>query len=127
MKSPMSKTVGFTVPSEPDSQDYFDFNAYLVKNPSATITVQAGSESMCKAGIGKGDLLVIDRTIKPKSGQIVLVDLSSNLTIRRFVQTGNHIELHPDNFEPNSKIIKPKNYDVWSVIGVVTFVIKAML
>ena len=113
--------------SEPDSHDYFDFNAYLVNNPSATITVQAGSETMCKAGINKGDLLVIDRTIMPKSGQIVLVDLSSKLTIRRFVQAGNHIELHPDNFEPNSKIIKPKNYDVWSVIGVVTFVIKAML
>ena len=127
MKSLMSKTVGFTVSSEPDSQDYFDFNAYLVNNPTATITVQAGGESMCKAGISKGDLLVIDRTIKPKSGQIVLVELSSNLTIRRFVQAGNHIELHPDNFEPNSKIIKPKNYDVWSVIGVVTFVIKAML
>ena len=51
MKSPMSKTVGFTVSSEPDSQDYFDFNAYLVNNPTATITVQAGGESMCKAGI----------------------------------------------------------------------------
>ena len=91
MKSLMSKTVGFTVPSEPDSQDYFDFNAYLVNNPTATITVQAGGESMCKAGISKGDLLVIDRTIKPKSGQIVLVDLSSNLTIRRFVQAGGRL------------------------------------
>jgi len=61
-------------PSFPE--DYLDrpldFNELLIARPAATFAVRVPGDSMRDAGIMPGDIAVIDRSITPVSGCIVL-------------------------------------------------------
>lgn len=74
---------GFPSPAEPYIADYLDFNEYLIANPSATFAARSGGYSMLDAGISKDDIMIIDRSKTPKHGDIVMVDVGNEFTIKR--------------------------------------------
>jgi len=49
------------------------------------------NEAMKKSGIFTGDLLIVDRSLKPKSGDIVIAELDGELLVRRYERSGNKI------------------------------------
>lgn len=116
---------GFPSPAEPYVADYLDFNEYLIANPSATFAARSGGYSMLDAGIGKDDILIIDRSKTPKHGDIVMADLGNEFTIKRLYKVpGRKPELHSENASCEYPDFVPTDEDTWSVVGVVTFVIK---
>mgnify|MGYP003356900562 FL=1 len=116
---------GFPSPAEPYVADYLDFNEYLITNPSATFAARSGGYSMLDAGIGKDDILIIDRSKTPKHGDIVMADLGNEFTIKRLYKVpGRKPELHSENASGEYPDFVPTDEDTWSVVGVVTFVIK---
>lgn len=116
---------GFPSPAEPYVADYLDFNEYLITNPSATFAARSGGYSMLDAGIGKDDILIIDRSKTPKHGDIVMADLGNEFTIKRLYKVpGRKPELHSENASGEYPDFVPTDGDTWSVVGVVTFVIK---
>jgi len=56
---------GFPSPAHDYLEGKLDLNEYLIKHPAATIFVKAHEDSMIKAGIFPGDILIVDRSIKP--------------------------------------------------------------
>ncbi|MCP2041146.1 DNA polymerase V [Neisseria sp. HSC-16F19] len=116
---------GFPSPAEQYVEDYLDFNEYLIKNQAATITVECGGDSMLDAGIGRGDLLIIDRSVTPKNGDIVMADLGNEFTIKRlYISRTNQVELRSENASGEYPDFRFKEDDVLRIVGVVTFVIK---
>ena len=116
---------GFPSPAEPYVADYLDFNEYLITNPSATFAARSGGYSMLDAGIGKDDIMIIDRSKTPKHGDIVMADLGNEFTIKRLYKVpGRKPELHSENASGEYPDFVPTDGDTWSVVGVVTFVIK---
>jgi component of DNA polymerase V len=116
---------GFPSPAEPYAADYLDFNEYLITNPSATFAARSGGYSMLDAGIGKDDIMIIDRSKTPKHGDIVMADLGNEFTIKRLYKVpGRKPELHSENASDEYPDFVPTDGDTWSVVGVVTFVIK---
>ena len=116
---------GFPSPAEPYVADYLDFNEYLITNPSATFAARSGGYSMLDAGIGKDDIMIIDRSKTPKHGDIVMADLGNEFTIKRLYKVPDRKpELHSENASGEYPDFVPTDGDTWSVVGVVTFVIK---
>ena len=116
---------GFPSPAEPYIADYLDFNEYLIANPSATFAARSGGYSMLDAGISKDDIMIIDRSKTPKHGDIVMADLGNEFTIKRLYKVpGRKPELHSENASGEYPDSVPTDGDTWSVVGVVTFVIK---
>lgn len=116
---------GFPSPAEPYVADYLDFNEYLITNPSATFAARSGGYSMLDAGIGKDDIMIIDRSKTPKHGDIVMADVGNEFTIKRLYKVpGRKPELHSENSSGEFPDFVPTDEDTWSVVGVVTFVIK---
>jgi DNA polymerase V len=116
---------GFPSPAEPYIADYIDFNEYLVQNQAATFTVRSGGVSMLDAGIDKDDLLLIDRSKTPRHGDFVMADLGNEFTIKRLhLLPGRLVELHSENAVGDYPNFSPKEEENWSIVGVVTFVIK---
>lgn len=116
---------GFPSPAEPYIADYLDFNEYLIANPSATFAARSGGYSMLDAGISKDDIMIIDRSKTPKHGDIVMADLGNEFTIKRLYKVpGRKPELHSENASGEYPDFVPTDGDTWSVVGVVTFVIK---
>lgn len=116
---------GFPSLAEPYIADYLDFNEYLIANPSATFAARSGGYSMLDAGISKDDIMIIDRSKTPKHGDIVMADLGNEFTIKRLYKVpGRKPELHSENASGEYPDFVPTDEDTWSVVGVVTFIIK---
>ena len=67
-----SVSAGFPSPATDYMENKLDLNEYLIKHPAATFIVKAKGPSMSDAGILSGDLLIVDRSIDPKSNDIVI-------------------------------------------------------
>lgn len=77
---------------------------------------------MTGAGIFDGDLLVVDKSLTPASGNIVIAVVDGDLTVRRFIQRDGNIILQPEN--PSHKEIVFKEGSELQMWGVVTSTIK---
>lgn len=71
---------------ENSRQTGLDINAYLIRNPVATFFFRVEGEAMRGADILPGDMLVVDRSITPRHGQMVLVFIDGECLLRRFCE-----------------------------------------
>jgi len=116
-----SVQAGFPSPAEDHLDLDLDLSSYLIQHPSATFCVRVEGESMIGAGIQSGDVILIDRSLEPKKGSIVLAVLEGEFTVKRVDVQDDKLYLIPEN--PKLKPIevgKEMSFQVW---GVVTFVI----
>lgn len=73
---------GFPSPADDYIEKSLDLNEYLIKKPSATYFARASGQSMNRLGIFDQDLLIVDRSVNPQHGQIVVVALDGQLTCK---------------------------------------------
>jgi DNA polymerase V len=75
-------SAGFPSPADDYLEAPLDLNQHLIKRPSATFFARAEGDSMRGRGIFSGDLLIVDRSIKPANGQIVIASMHGELTCK---------------------------------------------
>ena len=88
---------GFPSPADDYVEKSLDLNELLVKKPAATFFVRAQGESMLGAGIHPNDILVVDRSIDPVPGKIVICALNGELTVKRLQRDKWHWQLTAEN------------------------------
>lgn len=84
-----SVVAGFPSPAEQYLEPPLDLNALLVKRPAATYFVRVEGDSMIDAGINPGDLLVVDRSLTPVDGDIIIAAVDGEFTVKRLRVEGN--------------------------------------
>ena len=84
-----SVVAGFPSPAEQYLEPPLDLNALLVKRPAATYFVRVEGDSMINAGINPGDLLVVDRSLTPVDGDIIIASVDGEFTVKRLRVEGN--------------------------------------
>lgn len=72
---------GFPSPAEDYSHETLDFNRDLIRNPEATFYGKVEGDSMIEAGINDGDIAVIDRSVEPQDGDVVVGYINDEFTI----------------------------------------------
>ena len=77
---------GFPSPALDYQDKKIDLNEHIIKHPASTFFVRVSGDSMVDKGIFQGDLLVVDKSLEPKSGQIVVAILNGEFTLKEFVQ-----------------------------------------
>lgn len=117
---------GFPSPAESYVDRALDLNQFLITNPPSTFFVRVSGDSMNKAGLDEGDLLIVDRSLTPKNNDIVIMRVDSEFTVKRFNKKGEKIFLTPDSTNPVFKPLYPSEGQEWEVIGVVTYSIKKL-
>lgn len=113
---------GFPSPADDYLEEALDLNKELIANPSTTFYARVQGHSMMDADIGDGDVLVIDRSIEPKTGCIAVCFVDGAFTIKKIRREHDCVWLLPAN--PNFKAIKVTEENDFMVWGVVTYVIK---
>lgn len=88
---------GFPSPADDYVEKTLDLNELLVQKPAATFFVRAQGESMLGAGIHPNDILVVDRSIEPVPGKIVICALNGELTVKRLERDGELWKLKAEN------------------------------
>lgn len=113
---------GFPSPAQDYVEESLDLNRLVVKHPSATYFVRVSGDSMSGAGIGDGDLLVVDRSLKADHGDIVVAAVAGEFTVKE-LRTRPSVVLMPHN--PKYKPIIFHAEEELQIFGVVTFSLKA--
>ena len=112
---------GFPSPADDHLERSLDLNEHLVKNPAATFFVRVKGDSMRDAGISSGDILVVDRSVSPEDGQVVVAMLDGDFTVKRLrKRMGRVCLVAENNAYPPIEVGEDQELVVW---GVVTFVI----
>ncbi|MEI6068437.1 MAG: translesion error-prone DNA polymerase V autoproteolytic subunit [Methylococcaceae bacterium] len=88
---------GFPSPADDYVEKNLDLNELLIQKPAATFFVRAQGESMLGAGIHPNDILIVDRSIEPVPGKIVICALDGELTVKRLERANEQWQLKAEN------------------------------
>ena len=108
---------GFPSPADDHVEKRLDLNEYLIKKSDATFFVKIKGDSMIDASINDGDIVIIDRSMQAKIGDIVLASVDGNFTIK----TLSKYKLRPRLLPANEKY-KPieiddnTQFELWGVV-----------
>ncbi|MCI1241325.1 MAG: translesion error-prone DNA polymerase V autoproteolytic subunit [Bifidobacterium subtile] len=109
---------GFPSPAQDDFAGGFSFDEQVTEHPCATYIVTVAGDSMQGAGIWDGDLLVVDRSLEARHGDVVVAMLGGELTVKRlWLHSGSPV-LHAEN--PAYPDFHPEPLEDLTVWGVVT-------
>jgi DNA polymerase V len=112
-----SVEAGFPSPADDHLEGSLDLNEKLVSHPSATFFVRAKGESMRDAGINDGALLVIDRSITPREGHIVVAMIDGQFTLKRLRKRDGKVFLEAHNPAFSSiEINGEQELVIWGVV-----------
>lgn len=113
---------GFPSPADDYLESVLDLNEYLIKDAPATFMARVSGDSMIGAGIGNGDILIVDRSITPAHDHIVLGVVDGEFTVKRLHMRRGRVALFPEN--PAYHPIELHDGQELRVWGVVTACIK---
>jgi len=73
------------IPSQADDylEGMIDLNRLLVRCPTSTYCVKASGFSMLGAGIHDGDMLIVDKSVEPITGKVVIISVNGEMTVKR--------------------------------------------
>ena len=112
-----SVSAGFPSPAQNEMEKKCDLNSLLIKHPAATFFVRASGTSMIGAGIHDNDILIVDRSVQPTNGKIVIAAINGELTVKRLVIENNKIFLVAENKKfPPFQITDGVDLHIWGVV-----------
>ena len=113
---------GFPSPAEDFAVERLDIAKLLIKHPQATYFWRVRGYSMQGAGIDDGDLICVDKALRPRHGSIVLAIVDNECTVKRLYQRAGRMKLRAEN--PTFADIVPRDGQTIEVWGVVTGCVK---
>ena len=116
---------GFPSPATDYIEEDVDLNVHLIKNVPATFIIRVQGKSMTDVGIYDGDLLVVDKSLKPKNFSTVIANVHDELVVKSFVKERDEQFLTSGSKKIEDKIIINNESDIF-VWGVVTYVIHSV-
>ena len=113
---------GFPSPATDYIEDDLDLNTHLISNAPATFIIRVQGKSMRDVGIYDGDLLIVDKSINPKSFSTVIANVNEELVVKTFIKEKELSYLTSGSKNTIDKINLSENQEV-IIWGVVTYVI----
>jgi len=111
-----SISAGFPSPAEDYMELGIDLNRELIKHPISTFFLRVSGNSMNNAGIYNNDLLIIDKSINPMPGHIVVAILDGEFTLKRLVKDNNSYYLKAENSNyPAINLYQYAEVQIWGV------------
>ncbi len=108
---------GFPSPGDDQVEKVLDINDLVVKHPASTFFVRVEGDSMEGAGIFSGDVLVVDRSMTPRDGSIVVAAVYGEMVVKRLKAEGStHIlASENDQYDPIS-VSENDDCFIWGVV-----------
>ncbi len=117
-----ANATGFGAAADDYMERGIDLNEQLIINKPATFFMRVNGNSMVNAGIYDDDIVIVDKSIKPQNGKIVIAILDGELLIRRYERTINKLRLVPETTKLSP--IEVGEFSDCKIWGVVTCVIR---
>lgn len=110
-------SAGFPSPAADYEGKRLDINDYLVRNPVSTFFFSVEGDSMEGAEIFDGDILVVDRSVRPRHGHIVVAFIDGQRLVKRLYQQAGRVALVAENpGYPTLEVREGMELIVWGVV-----------
>ncbi len=116
-----ANATGFGAAADDYMERGIDLNEELIRNKPATFFMRVSSDAMKESGIHKGDVAIVDRSVKATNGKVIIAVLNGDMLIRRFEKTKENIKLIADS--KLAPILIDGSCEGFAIWGVVTYVI----
>lgn len=108
---------GFPSPAEDWSHERIDLTKLLVPHPACTFLVKTGGLSMKDAGIDDGDILIVDRYLKPLNMSIVVAQVDGEFTVKYLDKRPGRVALKAANdMFPEIVFSDNQTLEIWGVV-----------
>ena len=118
-------SAGFPSPADDYIDAGIDLNEHLIRHPASTFFLKVKGESMTNAGIQSGDLLIVDRSLDPQPGCIVVAILDGYFTLKKLVRRKEILYLEAEH--PSYPPIDLRNYENVEIWGVAVYSIHQLI
>lgn len=113
---------GFPSPATDYMTQAIDLNKELVRHPAATFYGRVVGDSMIDAGVEEGDILVIDKSLEAREGDMAVCFVDGEFTLKHLHFHEGRVTLRPANPDYHEiEVVEGMDFALW---GVVTYVIK---
>lgn len=107
---------GFPSPADDFLDQSIDLTRLLIRNPPSTFLWRVDGHSMIDAGIFDGDLLVVDRSLKPRHRDIVVAIVHGERSLKRLLLDGDRPRLAFENKSfPAYSLPEMAEVEIWGV------------
>ena len=107
---------GFPSPARDFTEGTIDLNEELMSHPNATFIVRARGDSMVGSGIYPGDLLIVDRSIKPRNESIIIAVLDGELSVKILRFKNKQVNLSSSNNNYKDVLVSEEmDFTIWGV------------
>jgi len=112
-----SVSAGFPSPADDYTEENIDLNEYLISNPFSTFFLRVKGDSMINAGIKDKDLIIVDKSLIAKPGNIVIAMLAGEFTIKRLSKKNDELYLKAENHNyPDFSFKNHIDVQIWGVV-----------
>ena len=109
---------GFPSPADDFMEEEIDQQRLLIVNRPATFLVRVAGDSMITKGLFDGDLAVVDRSLEPQNGDIVMVDVDGERSFKVWQRRARRISLTFANPRYPTFALSPDAViEVWGVVS----------
>ena len=119
-----SVVIGFGSPADDSGVTRLDLNDILIRNQQATFLMRIAGSAMRDAGIDAEDIVIVDRSIAPSHGHVVIAVVEREFVCRRLSRRGPELRLCAT--EAGIADIVPREGADLEIWGVVTTIIKSL-
>lgn len=108
-------------PADDYIEQAIDVQRLLIQRPASTFLLKVSGSSMKEAGIFHGDLVVVDRSLSPRAGDVVIARVEDGHVIKHYESEDGVVLLMPANPEYEAIRVTPDT-DA-AIVGVVCWVL----
>lgn len=107
---------GFPIHAEAEVDRILDLTDHLIPRPSATYFCRSKGDSMEELGIYDGDLLIVDRSLEPLDGDVIVVCLDGELTCKQLGKWHSQPALLSGNPAYQPIALSGTDCETWGVV-----------
>ena len=112
-----SVSAGFPSPADDYIEENIDLNDHLLRNPFSTFFLRVKGDSMINSGIYDKDLIIVDKSLTPKPGNIVIATIDGEFTVKRFSIKDDNLYLKAENHNyPDFNFEDYSDIKMWGVV-----------
>ena len=112
-----SVSAGFPSPADDYTEENIDLNEHLISNPFSTFFLRVKGDSMINAGIKDKDLIIVDKSLIAKPGDIVIAMIDGEFTIKRLSIKNSELYLKAENHNyPDFRFKNHIDVQIWGVV-----------
>ena len=112
-----SVSAGVPSPAEDCREENIDLNEHLISNPFSTFFLRIKGDSMINAGIKDKDLIIVDKSLTARPGNIIIAMIDGEFTIKRLSIKNNELYLKAENHNyPDFRFKNHIDVQIWGVV-----------